>query len=57
MMKAVYYAFLLAVAIGITLYGLCNVPLAVTAGSSFQDIFISLGIFVVGLSVLKRVSS
>jgi len=57
MMKAVYYAFLLAVAIGITLYGLCSVPLAVTAGKSMQDILISLSIFVVGLSVLKKVSS
>lgn len=57
MMTAIYYAFMLAVSIGVTLYGLCRVPLAVTTGSSLQDIFISLGIFVVGLSVLKKVSS
>lgn len=57
MLKAISYAFMLAVSIGVTLYGLCRVPLAVTAGSNLQDVFISLGIFVVGLSVLKKVSS
>jgi hypothetical protein len=48
MIKAISYAFMLAVSIGVTLYGLRRVPLAVAAGASLQDVMISLGIFVVG---------
>jgi len=54
MLKAVIYSVVIAVAIGITVYGLCNIPLCLETG--VKDMAINVGIFIAGLTILKNVT-
>jgi len=54
MLKAILYSFVIAVSIGIAVYGLCNIPLCLETG--VKDMAINVGIFITGLVILKNVA-
>lgn len=52
MLKEIYLSIILAIAAGVTIYGIASVPFALF-DTSLKGLVISLGIFIAGLHFLK----